>query len=147
MKKSLLVASLLAITLAACSKPEETAAPAAPAVETPAPAVTPAAPAADAAAPAPARETPCRPPPACTMQAAAGTSAWCVKAPRLDSVLPAALNAGYPERCSRPRTSSTHNSYRSFFTTDSSLLPDGSWGQLIGRSVPRDVSCCVEVYS
>ena len=53
MKKTLLIASLLAVALAACGKKED-AAPVAPAaVETPAPAAAPAAPAADApAAPA-----------------------------------------------------------------------------------------------
>ena len=52
MKKTLLIASLLAVALAACGKKEE-AAPAPAAVETPAPAA-PAAPAADAAPAAPA---------------------------------------------------------------------------------------------
>lgn len=54
MKKTLLIASLLAIALAACGKKEEVV-PVTPAVvETPAPAAAPAAPAADAPAAAPA---------------------------------------------------------------------------------------------
>jgi nitrous oxide reductase accessory protein NosL len=48
MKKSLLIASLLALALAACGKKDEAAAPAAPAAEAPAAE----APKADAAAPA-----------------------------------------------------------------------------------------------
>jgi len=51
MKKSLLIASLLAVALAACSKKEEAPAPVA-TPEAAAPAAAPAAPAADAAAPA-----------------------------------------------------------------------------------------------
>ena len=58
MKKSLLIASLLAISLAACGKKEAPApvAPAAAPAPEAAPAAAPAAPAAPAAAPAPAKK-------------------------------------------------------------------------------------------